>query len=308
MMLAQLGSNFGELQMPSIISGKELSEQILSELKFEILSIKNELKLNPCLAVILVGDNPASKVYVANKRRTCEEIGISSKSYELPASTTTEELLKLIFELNTSSSVHGILCQLPLPAQMNEQKVILAINPDKDVDGLHPLNVGLLSTGQPKFVSCTPLGVLEILKRYEIDTSGLQVVVLGRSNLVGRPLATLLSQKSWDATVTICHSRTKNLKAQVKRADVIIAAIGQPNFVTGDMLKEGVVVIDVGINRLPPSHQSKNGKLCGDVDFESAFHKASWITPVPGGVGPMTITMLMKNTILATRLQASKII
>ncbi|MGA0190634.1 MAG: bifunctional 5,10-methylenetetrahydrofolate dehydrogenase/5,10-methenyltetrahydrofolate cyclohydrolase, partial [bacterium] len=210
MMITQLGSIFGDFQVASIISGKELSQQILSELKSEVFTIKKELNISPCLAVILVGDDPASGVYVANKRRTCEEIGIISKAHDLPASTSMKELLKIIQELNNSADVHGILCQFPLPSGMNEQQAVLAIDPAKDVDGLHPLNVGLLASGQPKFISCTPLGVLEILKRYEIETVGKQVVVLGRSNLVGRPLATLLSQKGWDATVTICHSRTRN--------------------------------------------------------------------------------------------------
>jgi methylenetetrahydrofolate dehydrogenase (NADP+)/methenyltetrahydrofolate cyclohydrolase len=214
-----------------------------------------------------------------------------------------KELLKVIHELNNLAEVHGILCQFPLPGGMNEQEAVLAIDPAKDVDGLNPLNVGLLATGQPKFISCTPLGVLEILKRYEVETAGKQVVVLGRSNLVGRPLATLLSQKGWDATVTICHSRTRNLESHVQKADIVIAAIGQPNFVTGEMLKENAVVIDVGINRLPSFDTNKKGKLCGDVDFEAAFQKARLITPVPGGVGPMTIAMLMRNTILAARLQ-----
>ncbi len=303
MMITQLGSIFGDFQVASIISGKELSQQILSELKSEVFTIKKELNISPCLAVILVGDDPASGVYVANKRRTCEEIGIISKAHDLPASTSMKELLKIIQELNNSADVHGILCQFPLPSGMNEQQAVLAIDPAKDVDGLHPLNVGLLASGQPKFISCTPLGVLEILKRYEIETVGKQVVVLGRSNLVGRPLATLLSQKGWDATVTICHSRTRNLQSHVQQADIVIAAIGQPNFVTGEMLKKNAVVIDVGINRLPSSDPNKKGKLCGDVDFEAAFDKASLITPVPGGVGPMTIAMLMRNTVLAARLQ-----
>jgi len=303
MMITQLGNIFGDSQVASIISGKELGQQILSELKSEVFAIKKELNISPCLAVILVGDDPASGVYVANKRRTCEEIGIISKAYDLPASTTMKELLKVIHELNNLAEVHGILCQFPLPGGMNEQEAVLAIDPAKDVDGLNPLNVGLLATGQPKFISCTPLGVLEILKRYEVETVGKQVVVLGRSNLVGRPLATLLSQKGWDATVTICHSRTRNLESHVQQADIVIAAIGQPNFVTGEMLKENAVVIDVGINRLPSFDTNKKGKLCGDVDFEAAFQKARLITPVPGGVGPMTIAMLMRNTILAARLQ-----
>ena len=305
MMITQLGNIFGDSQVASIISGKELGQQILSELKSEVFAIKKELSISPCLAVILVGDDPASGVYVANKRRTCEEIGIISKAYDLPASTTMKELLKVIHELNNLAEVHGILCQFPLPGGMNEQEAVLAIDPAKDVDGLNPLNVGLLATGQPKFISCTPLGVLEILKRYEVETAGKQVVVLGRSNLVGRPLATLLSQKGWDATVTICHSRTRNLESHVQKADIVIAAIGQPNFVTGEMLKENAVVIDVGINRLPSSDPNKKGKLCGDVNFEAAFDKARLITPVPGGVGPMTIAMLMRNTVLAARLQNS---
>ena len=303
MMITQLGSIFGDFQVASIISGKELSQQILSELQSEVFTIKKELNISPCLAVILVGDDPASRVYVANKRRTCEEIGIISKAYDLPASTSMKELLKIIHELNNSTDVHGILCQFPLPSGMSEQQAVMKIDPAKDVDGLHPLNVGLLATGQPKFVSCTPLGVLEILKRYKVETAGKQVVVLGRSNLVGRPLSTLLSQKEWDATVTICHSRTRDLESHVQRADIVIAAIGQPNFVTGEMLKKNAVVIDVGINRLPSSDPNKKGKLCGDVDFEAVSDKAKLITPVPGGVGPMTIAMLMKNTVLAARLQ-----
>ena len=290
--------------MASIISGKELSQKILSELKSEVLKLKKRLNIYPCLAVILVGDDQASRVYVANKRRTCEKIGILSKAYDLPSSTTMKQLLKIIHDLNNSPNIHGILCQLPLPNGLNEQKAILAINPSKDVDGLHPLNVGLLATAQPKFISCTPLGVLEILKRYKIEIIGKQVVVLGRSNLVGRPLATLLSQKGWDATVTICHSKTRNLENHIEQADIVVAAIGQPNFVSGEMLKKNVVVIDVGINRIPSSNPTKKGKLCGDVDFESASKVASFITPVPGGVGPMTIAMLMKNTILAAGLQA----
>ena len=237
--------------MASIISGKELSQQILSELESEVFTIKKELNISPCLAVILVGDDPASGVYVANKRRTCEEIGIISKAHDLPASTSMNELLQIIHKLNNSADVHGILCQFPLPSGMSEQQAVMKIDPAKDVDGLHPLNVGLLATGHPKFVSCTPLGVLEILKRYKVETAGKQVVVLGRSNLVGRPLSTLLSQKEWDATVTICHSRTRDLESHVQRADIVIAAIGQPNFVTFEMLKKNAVVIDVGINRLP---------------------------------------------------------
>lgn len=289
--------------MAQIISGKEISQQVLVDLCEEIEQLRVEEGIQPCLAVILVGNDPASEVYVRNKRRTCEEIRILSRAYDLPATTTQPELLQLVRELNDDPTVHGILCQFPLPTGLNEEEVIRSISPDKDVDGLHPLNAGYVAMGQPRFISCTPFGVLELLRRTRIETQGKNAVVIGRSNLVGRPMATLLSQKGWDATVTICHSRTQNLAETLRQADLIVAAIGRPNFVTGDMLKEGVVVIDVGMNRLPSTSPGSKGRLCGDVNYESAVAKASWITPVPGGVGPMTIAMLMKNTVLAARLQ-----
>jgi methylenetetrahydrofolate dehydrogenase (NADP+)/methenyltetrahydrofolate cyclohydrolase len=289
--------------MAKVISGKEISHLVKQDLQREIATLQSEHRLNPCLAVILVGDNPASEVYVRNKKRTCAELGIASRAHDLPATTSQEELLSLIQELNEDPSVHGILCQFPLPEGLNEEQAILSIAPEKDVDGLHPLNAGYLASGEPRFISCTPYGVLEMLKRAEIQTSGKNVVVVGRSNLVGRPLATLLSQKGYDATVTICHSRTRHLEAHLQGADVVIAAVGRAEFITGDMLREGTVVIDVGINRLPPAEGATKGKLVGDVHYASAERKASYITPVPGGVGPMTIAMLMKNTVDAARTQ-----
>jgi methylenetetrahydrofolate dehydrogenase (NADP+)/methenyltetrahydrofolate cyclohydrolase len=238
---------------------------------------------------------------VRNKKRTCGEIGIRSIGHDLPASTTQEELEHLIQSLNDDPAVHGILCQFPLPEKLNETRVILTISPDKDVDGLHPLNAGLIAMGQPKFISCTPYGVLQMLKRSRISTSGKNAVVLGRSNLVGRPIATLLSSKGWDATVTVCHSRTANLAEVTSQADIIVAAIGIPEFVKADMVKPGAVVIDVGINRIDDPSKASGSRMVGDVAFKQVEEKASFITPVPGGVGPMTIAMLMANTVNAAR-------
>ena len=286
--------------MSELISGKVIGASINEELRKEV----DQLKINgiePCLAVVLVGEDPASEVYVRNKKRTCGEIGIRSIGHDLPASTTQEELEKLIQSLNDDPAVHGILCQFPLPEKLNETRVILTISPDKDVDGLHPLNAGLIAMGQPKFISCTPYGVLQMLKRSRISTSGKNAVVLGRSNLVGRPIATLLSSKGWDATVTVCHSRTANLAEVTSQADIIVAAIGIPEFVKADMVKPGAVVIDVGINRVDDPSKASGSRMVGDVAFKQVEEKASFITPVPGGVGPMTIAMLMANTVNAAR-------
>jgi methylenetetrahydrofolate dehydrogenase (NADP+)/methenyltetrahydrofolate cyclohydrolase len=264
----------------------------------------DQLKSNgiePCLAVVLVGEDPASEVYVRNKKRTCGEIGIRSIGHDLPASTTQQELEKIIQTLNDDPAVHGILCQFPLPKGLDETQVILAISPDKDVDGLHPLNAGLIAMGQPKFISCTPFGVLQMLKRSGISTSGKNAVVLGRSNLVGRPIATLLSSKGWDATVTVCHSRTANLAQVTSQADILVAAIGIPEFVKAEMVKPGAVVIDVGINRIDDPSKASGSRMVGDVAFQEVEEKAAFITPVPGGVGPMTIAMLMANTVNAAR-------
>lgn len=272
--------------MAMIIDGKTISAQIKDELK-EKAAKKREAGVNITLAVIQVGDDPASSVYVRNKKKGCEYIGIGSESYELPGQTSQEELLKLIDELNHKEEINGILVQLPLPSHIDEDTVIKAIDPKKDVDGFHPQSVGALCIGQPGFVSCTPAGIIQLLKRSQIAIEGKECVVLGRSNIVGKPMAILLLREN--ATVTIAHSRTKNLKEVTKRADILIVAIGKPKMITVDYIKEGAVVIDVGINR------DENGKLCGDVDFESVEPVCSAITPVPGGVGPMTIAMLLNN-------------
>lgn len=277
-----------------IIDGKLIAQAIKDELKNKVEALKNQ-GITPGLAVVLVGENPASQVYVSNKKKACEYIGMKSFSYELPAETSEEAVLDLVETLNQDTNVHGILVQLPLPKHMNEQKVILKIDPNKDVDGFHPQNVGALSIGLNGLVSCTPAGVIELLKRSDIEIQGKHCVVVGRSNIVGKPVSLLLLREH--ATVTICHSRTKDLESVIKQADIVIAAVGIPKFIKGSMLKPNVVVIDVGINR------DENGKLCGDVDFESCANIASHITPVPGGVGPMTIAMLMHNCVLAAATQ-----
>lgn len=276
------------------IDGKAISAQIKEELKEQAEAYKKQ-GTEITLAVIQVGNDPASTVYVGNKKKACEYIGIRSLSYELPEETTQKELLDLIGELNGRSDVNGILVQLPLPAHFNEEEVLLAISPLKDVDGFHPVNVGNLSIGRKGFVSCTPAGVIELLKRTGIAMEGKECVILGRSNIVGKPMAMLMLREN--ATVTVCHSRTKNLKEITKRADILIVAIGKPRFVTADYVKEGAAVIDVGI------HRGADGKLCGDVAFAEVEPVAGAITPVPGGVGPMTIAMLMKNCIESVALQ-----
>lgn len=288
--------------MSELISGKIISTQINEELCLEVKQLKTK-GIEPCLAVVLVGEDPASEVYVRNKKRTSEEIGMKSIGHNLPDTTTQRELETLIQSLNADPAVHGILCQFPLPEGLDEKKVIQTIAPEKDVDGLHPLNAGLIAMGIPKFISCTPYGVLQMLKRSGISTSGKNAVVLGRSNLVGRPIATLLSSKGWDATVTVCHSRTSDLPEVTSQADILIAAIGIPEFVKANMVKPGAIVIDVGINRIDDPNKAKGTRLVGDVAFEEVAAKASFITPVPGGVGPMTIAMLMVNTVNAARWQ-----
>jgi len=275
--------------MATIIDGKAISQKIRSEVKAATEILIREKGVTPGLAVVLVGDNPASKVYVGSKEKACVEMGFYSEKHVLPVTASQDELLKLIDKLNKDKNIHGILVQLPLPKQINEDLVLEAITPEKDVDGFHPYNVGRLAVGKPLFQPCTPYGMMKMLEYSNISVEGKHAVIIGRSNIVGKPIALMLLQKS--ATVTICHSKTKDLKAEVKRADIVVAAIGKPEFVTGDMLKEGAVVLDVGINRL------ESGKLVGDVDFASAEKVASAITPVPGGVGPMTIAMLMYNTL-----------
>lgn len=272
--------------MPQIIDGKAISAQIKDEVKETISQLKAQGK-SVCLAVIQVGNDPASSVYVGNKKKACAYVGIESLSYELAEETTQEELLSLIRELNEKKEVNGILVQLPLPGHIDENAVIRAIDPKKDVDGFHPQSVGALCIGQPGFVSCTPAGIIELLKRSGVEITGKEGVVIGRSNIVGKPMALLLLREN--GTVTVAHSRTKNLKEVTKRADILIVAVGKPKMITRDYVKEGAVVIDVGI------HRNENNKLCGDVDFEDVAPVCSAITPVPGGVGPMTIAMLMYN-------------
>ena len=276
--------------MASVIDGKKISAEIKDELKLKVEKLAQE-GIRVTLAVIQVGKDPASTVYVGNKKKACEYIGIRSLAYELEDSISQEELLELIHKLNSDPEVNGILVQLPLPSHMKEELVIEAISPQKDVDGFHPQSVGALSIGQKGFVSCTPAGIIQLLKRSGTTLEGRECVILGRSNIVGKPMAMLMLREN--ATVTICHSRTKNLKEVAKRADILIVAIGKPKFVTKDYVKEGAVVIDVGI------HRDENNKLCGDVDFADVEDYVSAITPVPGGVGPMTIAMLMNNCVEA---------
>ncbi len=276
--------------MTHIIDGKKISDEIKAEVRQRTEALK-EKGIEVTLAVIQVGSNPASSVYVRNKKKACEAVGIRSISYEIPEETTESELLELITELNNRKDVNGILLQLPLPAHINEDKMLLAITPEKDVDGFHPMNVGALCVGKPGFISCTPAGIIELLKRSGITIAGKECVIIGRSNIVGKPMAHLLLAEN--ATVTVAHSKTIDLKAVASRADILIVAVGCPKMITAEYVKEGAVVIDVGINR------NSENKLCGDVDFESVAPKCSAITPVPGGVGPMTIAMLMKNCVQA---------
>lgn len=279
--------------MAKLLMGKEVSDRIKDEMKIEVEQLKKD-GINPGLAVILVGEDPASKVYVSNKKKACEYIGINSFEYRLPEETSEEELIALIEKLNNDNSVSGILCQLPVPEHIREEAVINAISPQKDVDAFHPVNVGKIMTGNYDFVPCTPAGVMELIRESGIDVCGKECVVVGRSNIVGKPMSMLLLHKN--GTVTVCHSKTQNLAEKTRSADILVAAVGIANFITGDMIKPGAVVIDVGINRIAPK------KLVGDVEFETAEKVAGAITPVPGGVGPMTIAMLMKNTLKAARI------
>ncbi len=280
--------------MAQIIDGKAISAQIKDELKEKVAKMK-EQGTEVTLAVIQVGQDPASTVYVGNKKKACAYIGIRSLAYELPEETTEEKLLELIEELNGRKDVNGILVQLPLPKHIAEEKILNAIDPLKDVDGFHPRNVGALCIGKPGFVSCTPAGIIQLLKRSGIEIAGKECVVIGRSNIVGKPMALLLLREN--GTVTVTHSRTRDLKEVTKRADILVVAIGRPKMITADYVKEGAVVIDVGI------HRNEQNKLCGDVDYESVEPKCSAITPVPGGVGPMTIAMLMNNCVESVTLQ-----
>ena len=279
--------------MAKIIDGKAISAAIRAEIKENTEVFLKEYGYRPGLAVIIVGEDPASQVYVRNKKRACEEVGFYSEVYELSAQTTQDELNALVDRLNADSAIHGILCQLPLPAHLDENEVILRIDPNKDVDAFHPQNVGKIMIGDYSFLPCTPAGVMALLERSGIEIAGKECVVVGRSNIVGKPQAMLLLHAN--GTVTVCHSKTKNLAEVCRRADILVAAIGKADFFTADMIKEGAVVIDVGMNR------RADGKLTGDVDFASVEPKASYITPVPGGVGPMTITMLMQNTLTAAK-------
>ena len=278
--------------MPLVIDGKKISTEIKDELKITVEELKKQ-GVETCLAVIQVGDDPASSIYVRNKKGACAYVGIESLSYELPEETTEEELVKLVKELNENDNVHGILVQLPLPKHINADTIIRTISPDKDVDGFHPESVGRLCIGEPGFVSCTPAGIIQLLKRSGIEIEGKECVVVGRSNIVGKPMSILLLREN--GTVTITHSRTKDLKEVTGRADILVVAIGKPKFITADYVKEGAVVIDVGM------HRNEENKLCGDVDFDDIKDKVSAITPVPGGVGPMTIAMLMYNCVEAAK-------
>lgn len=278
--------------MYNIIDGKEVSAYIKQQVKLQTDSLKQQ-GIEPCLAVIIVEGDPASRVYVNNKKKACDACGIKSLEFSLAGDVKEDELLSLIEKLNNDGSVHGILCQLPLPKHIDEKKVIETISPEKDVDGFSAVNVGKIWLGDYDFSPCTPMGVMELLDYYKIDLEGKNCVIVGRSNIVGKPMAALLLERN--ATVTLCHSKTKDIASFTKNADVIIAAVGKANFVTADMVKTGAVVVDVGINR------NAQGKLCGDVDFDNVKDKASYITPVPGGCGPMTIAVLMKNTLVAAK-------
>lgn len=281
--------------MAKLINGKEVSASVKLRVKNQTEELIEQSGITPGLAVVIVGNDPASRVYVNSKKKACAEVGFNSYEYALPEDTTQQELLELVEKLNNDSKVNGILCQLPLPKQIDENAIINAIRPEKDVDAFHPFNVGKIMIGEFAFLPCTPAGVMELIDSTGVEVSGKNCVVIGRSNIVGKPMSMLLLHRS--GTVTICHSKTQNLTEICKNADILVAAVGRANFVTADMVKEGAVVIDVGMNRL------ENGKLCGDVDFNEVEKKASFITPVPGGVGPMTIAMLMQNTLTAAKLQ-----
>ncbi len=284
-----------------ILDGKKTSNDLKDEIAIEVAKRKEQGKKTPHLAAILVGTDGASMTYVNSKVKACEKVGFSSTLIDLPEDTTEEQLLHEIEDLNKDKDIDGFIVQLPLPKQIDEQKVLMAVDPNKDVDGFHPVNVGKMALDLPTFLPATPYGILELLKRYKVETSGKNVVVIGRSHIVGRPMSILLSQKRdvGNATVTLVHSRTKNLEEITKEADIIVAALGKAEFLTGDMVKDGVTIIDVGITRVKDDTKKRGYRLAGDVDFESVSKKAAFITPVPGGVGPMTIAMLLKNTLLA---------
>lgn len=281
-----------------VIDGKQVASDIRAEVAAKVAELKKS-GVAPCLAVILVGENPASVSYVTGKQKALAEVGMVDRSVHLPENTTEEELLKLIDELNDDKSVHGILVQLPLPKHINEEKVIMAISPSKDVDGFHPVSVGNLMIGRPGFLPCTPHGIIKLLKIQGIETSGKHAVVIGRSNIVGKPVSILLARKDVNCTVTMCHTGTKNMAEITRQADIIVVASGHPHTLTGDMVKDGAVVIDVGVNRIPDSSKKSGFRLIGDCDFDDLVNKTSFITPVPGGVGPLTIAMLMVNTLQA---------
>lgn len=291
-----------------IIDGKQMAIDIRAEIKAETAKLKKE-GIVPGLGVILVGEDPASQSYVTAKERACEEAGIYSDDNRLPADTTQEKLLAVVERMNDDRKINGILVQLPLPKHIDESEVLLAINPDKDVDGFHPMNIGKMVAGGKCFLPCTPHGIIKLLQRSGVKTEGAEVVVVGRSNIVGKPIANMLIQKSdsANATVTVCHTRTKDLASHTRRADIIIAAAGRPNTITADMVKDGVVVIDVGVNRVEDATKKRGYRLAGDVDFEAVKEKASLITPVPGGVGPMTIAMLLYNTLQSAKRAAGKL-
>ena len=279
-----------------IIDGKQIAADVRAEVAAKVSELKKK-GVEPCLAVILVGENPASVSYVTGKRKALAEVGMADRSIQLPESTSEAELLELIASLNADASVHGILVQLPLPKHIDEDKVIMAIDPSKDVDGFHPVSVGNLMIGRPGFLPCTPHGIIVLLKKMGIETSGKHAVVIGRSNIVGKPVSILLARKDVNCTVTMCHTGTKNMAQITRQADIIVVASGHPHTLTGDMVREGAVVIDVGVNRIPDASKKSGFRLIGDCDFDDLVEKTSYITPVPGGVGPMTIAMLMQNTL-----------
>jgi methylenetetrahydrofolate dehydrogenase (NADP+)/methenyltetrahydrofolate cyclohydrolase len=285
-----------------IIDGKQIAADVRAQVAAKVAQLK-EKGILPCLAVILVGENPASVSYVTGKRKALAEVGMNDRSIELPEDTTEDDLLKLIAELNADSSVHGILVQLPLPKHINEDKVIMAIDPSKDVDGFHPVSVGNMMIGRPGFLPCTPHGIIVLLQKMGIKTAGKHAVVIGRSNIVGKPVSILLARKDVNCTVTMCHTGTVNMAEITRQADIIVVASGHPHTLTGDMVKDGAVIIDVGVNRIPDASKKSGFRLIGDCDFDDLVEKASFITPVPGGVGPMTIAMLMENTLISASLR-----
>ncbi len=288
-----------------VIDGKQVAADVRAEVAKKVADLKTK-GITPCLAVILVGENPASVSYVTGKQKALAEVGMSDRSVKLPESTTEEELLKLIDQLNKDDSVHGILVQLPLPKHINEDKVIMAIDPSKDVDGFHPVSVGNLMIGRPGFLPCTPHGIIVMLQKAGIETSGKHAVVIGRSNIVGKPVSILLARKDVNCTVTMCHTGTKNMAEITRQADILVVASGHPHTLTKDMAKDGAVIIDVGVNRIPDASKKSGFRLIGDCDFDDLKEKASFITPVPGGVGPMTIAMLMQNTLESAQNRLNK--